>query len=105
MAYVPTRHVNQLEIEAGVERAARALTHTVVRIRYNIGADWTGDPSIFFRIVLTDEAAKKSKLSDIAQAISLILRREVQADEQGLNAYFNFRSLSEQTEIQEPAWA
>jgi hypothetical protein len=104
VAFVPT-FVKQQEIAEGVQRAARALAHSVVRIRYDFGPDWTGDPSIFFRIILTDDAAKKPKLNEIANAISLILTREVRADEQGLHAYFNFRSASEQAELKEPAWA
>jgi hypothetical protein len=104
VAFVPT-FVNQQQIADGVQRAARALAHSVVRIRYDFGPDWTGDPSIFFRIILTDDAAKKPKLNEIANAISLILTREVKADEQGLHAYFNFRSASEQAELKEPAWA
>lgn len=103
--YVPIGFVNQQDIDAAVQRAANALAPTVVRIRYDFGTDWTGDPSIFFRIVLADEAAKRPKLSDLAQTVELILLREVKAEEQGLNAYFNYRSLSEQDNLKEPAWA
>jgi hypothetical protein len=102
--YIP-QFVNQQEIEAGVQRAVQALAPTVVRIRYSFEADWTGDPSIFFRVVLRDEAAKKSKLAGIAERIMFILRREVKPEDHGLQAYFNFRTLSEQNEINEPAWA
>ena len=97
--------VNQQEIAQAVQRAANALAPTVVRIRYDFGSDWTGDPSIFFRIILADEAARKAKLSETAQTITLALLREVNAEEQGLHAYFNFRSLSELSKLNEPAWA
>lgn len=96
--------MDEQEIEAGIQRAAQALGPTVVRIRYNYGSDWTGDPSLFFRIVLADEAAKKKRLGDIAEFVSLILTREVKAEEHGLHAYFNFRSLSELADLNEPAW-
>jgi hypothetical protein len=43
-----------------------------VRIRYDFRDDWTGDPSVFFRIVLKDAvAAKESKLGEIARTVSL----------------------------------
>jgi hypothetical protein len=103
--YVPIGFVNQQDIDAAVQRATKALAPTVVRIRYDFGPDWTGDPSIFFRIVLADEAAKRPKLSDLAQTVELILLREVKVEEQGLHAYFNYRSLSEQDNLKEPAWA
>ena len=101
----PKGLVNQKEIAQAVQRAANALAPTVVRIRYDFGSDWTGDPSIFFRIILADEAARKAKLSETAQTITLALLREVNAEEQGLHAYFNFRSLSEISKLNEPAWA
>lgn len=105
MPYIP-QGVNEYEIEAAVQRAARALRAVgVVRIRHNFGPDWTGDRSIFFRIVVADEVADKPKLSDLAQKIALKLMNEVKTDEQGLHAYFNFRSLSEQAHLNEPAWA
>lgn len=105
MPYVPTGFVNQQDIAAGVQRAVHALAPTVVRIRYDIGSDWTGDPSIFFRIVLTDEAAKEAQLNAIANEIAVTLMREVKAEEQGLRSYFNFRSASELADLKEPAWA
>ena len=105
MPYVPIGFVNQQDIDAAVQRATKALAPTVVRIRYDFGPDWTGDPSIFFRIVLADEAAKRPKLSDLAQTVELILLREVKVEEQGLHAYFNYRSLSQQDNLKELAWA
>ncbi len=97
--------VSEQEIESGVRRAEQALAPKVVRIRYNLGSDWTGDPSVFFRIVLSDEVAKKTKLNQIAQTVTLALMREVKAEELGLHSYFNFRSRSEQERLNEPAWA
>jgi len=97
--------INENEVDAAVQRAAHALAHTVVRIRYEFRTDWTGEPSIFFRIVLTDEAAKRPRLNDIANSIALVLKREVKPEEHGLHTYFNFRSAAEQAELNEPAWA
>lgn len=96
--------INQGEVDAAVRRAEDALAQSVVRIRYGLDSDWTGDPSIFFRIVLTDEAAKIPKLNEVANAVSFILMREVRPEEQGLHSYFNFRSESEQSQLKEPAW-
>ena len=60
--------VNRQQIEASVRRAEQALAETVVRIRHEFKDDWTGDPSIFFYIVLTDETTKelsRNKLSNL----------------------------------------
>lgn len=105
MPFVPASYVNHADIDDAIRRAEHGLSATVVRIRYTLGPDWTGDPSIFFHIVLTDQAAAKPKISDVAQAIALVLTQEVRPEEKGLHAYFNFRSLSELSSINEPAWA
>jgi hypothetical protein len=97
--------VNQSEIESGVQRAVRVLAPAVVRIRYSLDTDWSGDPSVFFRVVLSDEASTKAQLSEIAQRVALTILNEVKAEELGLHSYFNFRSLSEQESLREPAWA
>jgi hypothetical protein len=93
------------EVQTGIQRALMTLSPTVVRIRYSFEDDSTGDPSIFFRIVLSDDVAKMPALIDVVQNAKDILRREVRAEESGLHAYFNFRSLSEQSEMPEAAWA
>ncbi len=101
---VPSGFVHQNQIEKAVQRAQKALTPGVVRIRYSIGNDWTGDPSIFFRVVLSDAASRPSNLQKVAQRVKLRLMNEVRSDEFGFHAYFNFRSESEQAKLKEPAW-
>src|ERR1039458_9261476 len=103
MAYLPK--VNYQQVEAGVQRAAQALAPEVVRIRYDFEPDWVGDPSIFFRIVLADEVAKRPNFSDVTLRVRDLLWDEVDPDEYGLHPYFNFRSMAEQGEMKEPAWA
>ena len=97
--------VNQGQIAAALRRAERILAPDVVRIRYNFANDWTGDPSIFFKIVLSDDASQKAKRSETAQRVAVTILDEVKAEDLGLHSYFNFRSLSEQEKLNEPAWA
>ena len=47
----------QTGIEAAIEATEKSLAPDVVRIRYEIGKDWSDEWAIFFRIVLTDDAA------------------------------------------------
>ncbi len=77
----------------------------MVLIRYSLESDWTGDPSIFFRVLLSDEAAKPTRLHGVAQRVAMNLEREVDVESFGLHAYLNFRSKSEQDNLKEPAWA
>ena len=78
---VQTAFVNRAEIESGVQRACQAFAPNVVRIRYSFGEDWTGDPSIFFRIVITDAASREGHLGELAETASNTIRTEVNADE------------------------
>jgi hypothetical protein len=101
---VPNGYVNQTEIESGIERAAQALAPDVVRIRYSFGDDWTGDPSVFFKIVLSDDASQWKNLGKVADRVEQTLRNEINLEELGLHFYFNFRSLSETAQLREAAW-
>jgi hypothetical protein len=101
---VPRGLVDQGKIRAGVQRAERALLPDVVRILYSFNPDWTGDYSLFFRILLTDAASAPSKLRYTTQRVMMTILTEIKADELGLQTYFNFRSESEQAKLREPAW-
>jgi hypothetical protein len=105
VAIVPSGLVSQRSLAAGVEKAAKALSADVVRIRYDIGTDWVGNPSVFFKIVITDKASRPENLREVAQRVALKIMNEAKTDQTGLHAYFNFRSKSEQAKLKEPAWA
>ena len=93
-----------LEINAAIREVEGITAPDVVRIRYEIGQDWSGQWSIFFKIVLTDEAAKR-RLSESANKVVWGLARRLDFPSLGVWAYHNFRSVSEQETLQEPAWA
>jgi hypothetical protein len=102
--YAPVALTKRAEIDAAIGRVQQAIGPDVLRIRYDIGEDWTGQWAIFFRVLLTDEAAKL-RLRDIATRIVWGLAREIDFPAMGVFPYHNFRSESEQTALQEPAWA
>lgn len=102
--YVPSAVTRQAEIEAAIRRIEELAGPDVVRIRFEIGEDWSGQWAIFFRIILTDEAARK-RLREVATKIVWGLASELDFPSMGVFPYHNFRSLSEQATLQEPAWA
>ncbi len=84
-----------------------------ISIRLTVKEDWTGDPSIFFRILLKDkgdvivQAARRR--DDSFRAVFAFTKRIVKelraaVDELHLPVYFSFRLVSEQREIKEPTW-
>ena len=102
--HVPPAVTRRAEINAAAHQAEQRLGPDVVRIRYEIGQDWSGEWAIFFRIVLTDDAARR-RLGDVTDKVIRELDRSLDFPGLGVIPYHNFRSESEQATLQEPAWA
>lgn len=102
--YLPSAITRQAEIDAAIQRVQQRVGPDVVRIRYEIGEDWSGQWAIFFRAVLTDDAASH-RLRDTATRVVWELAHELDFAGMGVFPYHNFRSESEQATLQEPAWA
>jgi len=102
--YLPSAVTKQSEIQAAINEVERDLAPDVVRIRYDIGEDWSGQWAIFFRIVLTDEAARR-RLREVGTKVVWQLAGQLDFPAMGVFPYHNFRSISEQETLQEPAWA
>lgn len=100
----PPAITKQSEIQAAIKEVERSLAPDVVHIRYEIGKDWSGEWAIFFRIILADDAAKR-RLGDVADKAVWGLERQLDYPGMGVYTYHNFRSVSEQAVLQEPAWA
>lgn len=103
--YVPTGIVKQTEIENRVRALERELAPDVVRIRHDIGEDWSGDPSIFFRVLLSDSAASEGRVWEVTDHVRDRLQNEFDFSELGLLSYVNFRSESEQVDLKDATWS
>jgi hypothetical protein len=87
-----------------IDAIARGLAPDVVRIRSSVTQDWSGHPAIYFRVILSDEASREDRLSDVTTKVRARL-----SDRLGLAGldhipYFRFRSQSEQAKLQDRAW-
>jgi hypothetical protein len=102
--YLPSAVTKQSEIQAAIDQVETSLAPDVVRIRYEIAEDWSGQWAIFFRIVLSDDAAKR-RLRNVAGKVVWGLARQLDFPSMGVFPYHNFRSTSEQAMLQEEAWA
>ena len=96
--------VNQGEIASAVRKVERNFSPQVVRIGHSYGDDGTGAPAVYFRILVSDEVAHQPQLREVSRRLAIDLMNEARTDENGLRAYFDFRSVSEQQELQYPAW-
>jgi hypothetical protein len=105
MPLVPSGIVNQRQVAAAVQRAADSLAPDVVRIRHAVTLDSTGAAAIFFRILLSDQASREDRLYETTQRISRRILDIVKPMEKfGMEAYFNFRSASEQAKLKDLVW-
>jgi hypothetical protein len=89
-----------------VQRIAESLTPEVVEIIATLGNDWSGEPAVFFMVVLADAATQRDQLLGITNRVSQVVVEQVQPlEEWGVLPYFNFRSKSEQANIKQPTVA
>jgi hypothetical protein len=100
----PPAIAKRSEVNAAVSEVVRLLAPDVVHIRYDIGRDWSGDWAIFFRTLLSDEAGE-ARLHEVTNEVESRLAGRLDFDSMGLFAYHNFRTVSEQAELREEAWA
>ncbi len=77
MPIFPTGLVNRTQLDREITRAIKMLGPDVVRVRYDLTTDHTGDASLEFRIVLTDEASREENLLGVTEAITDLLLDEV----------------------------
>ena len=88
-----------------VEKVVATLGPNVVRVRYNFEPDSTGDPAVFFRVLLTDEAAKRERLLSVIKEIERAIVWGVEPLEQwGVLPYFDYRSETEQNRMKTSIW-
>jgi hypothetical protein len=91
-----------------VEDVAKKFPGEVVRIKHSFSRDWDGDPAIYFRVVLTDEALSHYQhLTELTGAIKSALMKDLafyQSEYAVYNPYFNFRTEAEQKQLRDPEW-
>ena len=97
--------VNRRQLEAEIQQAISKLGPEADQVFYRFEDDYTGEPSIFFRIVLSDEAIQEDRRFKVTNRIVTQLLEEIEpADNWGLHAYFNFRTRAEQANRFDPKW-
>ena len=108
--YLPIAAAIQPHVDAAIADVLKELSPEVQRIRYEIARDWTGEWAVFFKVLLSDEAAERNQLRAVVTKVVSRLSDRLELPNLnipglGVIPYFDFRSQSEQTELKEPAWA
>lgn len=106
---IPARaFIHEREFAEVVERVEQKLraSGSVIRIRHELDYDSTGDPAVYFRIVMPDSSLRKDNLLRATDDVANALVEDLQPQERwGVYPYFRFRSQSGQEAMQEPSWA
>lgn len=86
-----------------VEAIAEDFAPDVVRIAWSFGDDWSGERGLFFRVVISDEAAKRR---EFFHTVAVELRSEL-SDAFGefeMPIYTSFCSVSECARAKDSRW-
>lgn len=101
---VPAEIAKTQLINAAISEVLDEFSPYVRQIRYEIAPDWTGEWTIFFRVLISDEAARKRNRHDIVTRVRSRMS-ELIVPELWVIPHFWFRSESDQKKLREPAWA
>jgi len=94
------------KLAAAIANLELRLRPDVVRIRHTVGEDSSGQPAIFFRVLLSDRASRPDRLRQVTRKVRNLVFQDIDpVNSCGLVPYLRFRSQSEQAELKEPAWA
>ena len=94
-----------LPTQEQVNQVVAELAPDVVRIRMDIATDWAGEPAIYFRGILSDEAGRRERFREVIDRAEAVIR-----DRLGLDfieshfPYFSWRMQSEQVALRESSW-
>ena len=92
------------DIDQKLEEVLARFPDEVVAVRYSTGHDWSGDPAVFFRIVLSDAASKRPALADVTQRLQRELFDHLDFARSDYIPYFDFRSKTERDTLKDPTW-
>jgi hypothetical protein len=96
--------VKQTQLQEAVADAVKKLEIREVRdVRFTLGSDTSGEPAIFFGILLTSHGSQKARLAEVTGRVSTVLFDQLQPyNHWGLQPYFNFTSSP--AHFRNPGW-
>lgn len=85
---------------------AKSFAPHVVDIITTFENDWTGEPAVFLMVILDDTETGQDPLLKVAKQVKEAIEERVEPMEKwGVFVYFNFRTLSEQAQLDQAALA
>jgi hypothetical protein len=82
------------------------LPPEVVSVKPTLGNDWDGEPAVFFRVIVADNAVPRPQLLEFTKKISQAIIQQIRPlEEWGVLPYFDFLTQGDAARIHEPTWA
>ena len=66
MGFLPVARINLDLLDEEIERLKKLLGPEVVRIKHVFQEDTSGEPAVYFRIIITDLSSRRETLGDVA---------------------------------------
>jgi|HubBroStandDraft_1064217.scaffolds.fasta_scaffold21043_2 hypothetical protein len=105
MGYQANGIAQASELVKKFNRLARVVIPGVEKWNYTFENDWSGDPAIFFWVIVSDEASKPENLREVKGAFMAQINNHIDLPgEWGLIPYFSFRSRSEQAKLKDAVY-
>jgi hypothetical protein len=105
MAYLAKGVAQASDLVKRFNRLSHVVIPGVEKWNYTFEDDWSGDPAIFFWVIVNDEASKPQNLRQVRAAFMAQINKDVDLPgEWGLIPYFNFRSRSEQAKLKDEVY-
>jgi hypothetical protein len=86
--------VDEVSRRIGTLQSKYAGNPVVERIEHELGSDWSGEPSLFLRVILSPGRHDDATLKSLASDLDLDRLRIVNVEDVGLHSYLNFVSQS-----------
>lgn len=102
--HIARAFVEQAQFLSAIARVP--LPPQVVSVKPTLGNDWGGEPSVFFKIIVVDNAVPRPELLAFTKRISQTIIQQIRPLEAwGVLPYFDFLTQADAARIHEPTWA
>lgn len=106
--YIAKALTHQAQFLAAVDEVTRSLPAEVADVITTLGTDWDGEPAVFFKIILKDNAIPRPQLLAFTKQVSRAILQQVSPlGDWGVLPYFRWLTQTEYAHVKEtePAWA
>jgi len=92
------------KIREEVKAVEEEMKPDVIWIRWHFGQDWKEEWGIYFKVLLSDDAAEH-RLREVSEKVEKRIEERLDFEDLEIFDHFNYRSESGQAKLREESWA